>query len=112
MSRKQSAFLQRMDDIRREAQEASRKTFTQYLTDTAVIALSELEWGETRIRRFVDEWGKAYDKYFDSLRNVSETDYYRDKLDERLKPLCTQEPFIPFESRYEFLPDIVYGKRI
>jgi len=36
----------------------------------------------------------------------------RQKLDDSLKPLCTQEPFIPFESRYEFLPDIVYGKRI
>lgn len=112
MGRKQSAFLQQMEAIRREAQEASRKTFEQYLTDTAVIALAELGWGETRIRRFIDEWGKAYDKYFDSLRKVPETDYYRAALDARLKPVCKQEKFIPFEVRYEFLPDIFYGKRV
>lgn len=39
MSRKQSGFLRDQADIRRAAQEASRKTFTQYLTDTAVISL-------------------------------------------------------------------------
>lgn len=108
MSRKQSAFLNRMDDIRRAAQEASRKTWCQYLTDTAVIALNNLGWGETRIRKFIDEWGKVYDLYFDSLRNMPETDYCRQKLDDSLKPLCTQEPFIPFEDRYEFLPDMRY----
>jgi hypothetical protein len=108
MSRKQSGFLRDQADIRRAAQEASRKTFTQYLTDTAVISLHRLGWGETRIRRFIDEWGKVYDLYFDALRNVPETDYCRQKLDDSLKPLCTQEPFIPFEARYEFLPDMRY----
>lgn len=108
MSRKQSAFLNRMDDIRRAAQEASRKTWCQYLTDTAVIALNNLGWGEDRIRRFLDEWGKVYDTYFDALRDQPETDYCRDKLDERLLPLCKQEPFIKFDDRYEFLPDMKY----
>lgn len=108
MGRKQSGFLQAQNDIRRAAQEASRKTFSQYLTDTAVIALNRLGWGETRIRRFMDEWGRVYDEYFDSLRNVPETDYYRQGLDDALRPLCTQEPFIPFETRYEFLPDMRY----
>ena len=108
MSRKQSAFLNRMDDIRRSAQEASRKTWCQYLTDTAVIALNNLGWGETRIRKFIDEWGKVYDEFFDALRTTDETDYYRHKLDERLEPMCKQEPFIKFEDRYEFLPDMKY----
>ncbi len=108
MSRKQSGFLERIAVERRAAQEASRKTFSQYLTDTAVVALKRLGWGETRIRRFIDEWGKAYDEYFDSLRNVAETDYYRERLDDALKPVCTQEPFLPFEERYEFLPEMRY----
>lgn len=112
MSRKQSGFLQQQSEIRRAAQEASRKTFTQYLTDTAVIALNEMGFGETRIRKFLEIWGKIYDDYFDSLRKTSETDYFRSKLDEHLKPLCKQEEFIPFEDRYEFLPDIVYDKRL
>lgn len=108
MARKQSAFLNQMAEIRRQAQDASRKTFTQYLTDTAVIALHNLGWGEERIRRFIDEWGKVYDEYFDALRTTTETDYYRSKLDERLIPLCKQEPFIKFEDRYEFLPEMKY----
>jgi hypothetical protein len=108
MSRKQSGFLQEQQRIRREAQEASRKTFTQYLTDTAVIALNNLGWGEERIRRFIIAWGQAYDDYFDCLRTVPEADYYRQKLDDRIRPLCTQEPFVRFEDRYEFLPDLKY----
>ena len=108
MSRKQSAFLQQMHDIRRAAQEASRKTFSQYLTDTCVIALHEMGWGETRIRKFLDLWGKVYDEFFDALRTTPETDYYREKLDLQLQPLCLQERFIPFEQRYEFLPDMKY----
>ena len=108
MARKQSAFFNQMAEIRRQAQEATRKTFTQYLTDTAVIALHNLGWGEDRVRRFVDEWGKVYDQYFDALRNIPESDYYREKLDERLEPLCKQEPLIKFEDRYEFIPDMRY----
>lgn len=108
MSRKQSGFLQAQQDIRRAAQEASRKTFTQYLTDTYVIALNNSGWGETRIRKFLDEWGRVYDEFFDSLRSTPETDYFRQKMDERLKPVCKQEPFIKFEDRYEFLPEMRY----
>jgi len=108
MSRKQSGFLRDQADIRRAAQEASRKTFTQYLTDTAALALHKRGYGEKRIRRFMDDWGEMYDLYFDALRNVPETDYCRQKLDDNLKPLCKTEPFIPFDDRYEFLPDMRY----
>ena len=108
MSRKQSAFLARQADYRRASQEAMRKTFTQYLTDTLVITLNRKGYGEKRIRDFLELWGQVYDEFFDCLRDVPETDYYRTKLDEVLKPLCTMEPFIPFEGRYEFLPDMRY----
>ena len=107
MSRK-NEYLQRMEDYRRAAQEATKKTYTQYLTDTAVIALHRKGWGEKRIREFLDEWGAVYDEFFDSLRDVPETDYYRQKLDESLLPLCKTEPLIAFEVRYEFLPEMRY----
>lgn len=108
MARKQSAFLNQMDAIRRKSQDASWKTCRQYMTDTAAIALHNLGWGEERIRRFIVEWGKVHDEYFDALRTTPETDYYRSMLDARLIPLCKKEPFIKFEDRYEFLPEMKY----
>ena len=107
MARKTSAFMEQVREIRRMAQEATRKTYMQYLTDTAVIALNRLGWGDIRIRRFLDEWGKVYDEYFDALRQEPETDYYRTKMDEQIK-MFSKEEFIPFEQRYEFLPEVKY----
>ena len=107
MSRK-NEYLQRMEDFRRAAQEATRETFTQYLTDCAAIALHRMGWGEKRIRDFIDVWGTVYDEFFDSLRDVAETDYYRQKLDESLLPLCKTEPLTPFEVRYKYLPEMRY----
>lgn len=109
MSRKQSGFLAQMADIRRAAQEASRKTFTQYLVDTAAITLNEeFGFGKERIQTFLKVWGEQYDLFFDALRQTDETDYYRHKLDERLRPLYTGDDFSPFEDRYQFLPDMKY----
>ena len=109
MSRKQSAFLAQMADIRRAAQEASRKTYMQYLTDVAVIALNErFGFGKDRLQAFLDEWGKQYDVWFDALRSIEESDYYRQKLDERLKQLSNGENFAPFNERYKFLPEMKY----
>ena len=108
MSRKQSAYFQQMEERRRMAQEATRKTWAQYLTDTCVLTLSEFGWGKDRIQRFLDVWGKQYDLYFDSLRQEPETDYWREKMDSVLKPLFDDGLFEPFEQRYEFLPEVNY----
>ena len=107
-TRRRNAFLAQMEDIRRAAQEAIRKTFTQYLTDTVVITLHRMGWGEKRIRAFLTEWGKTYDEFFDALRDVPETDYCRDRMDRIIEPLCKERPFEPFEKRYEFLPEMKY----
>ena len=106
---KKSAYLDRVKELRRAAQEATRKTFTQYLTDTACIALNDMGWGKDRIDKFLDLWGAAYDKFFDALRNEPETDYCRVKLDERCKLICKTE-FKPFDERYQFLQEVRYDK--
>ena len=109
MSRKQSAYHARMREERLNAQEATRKTWEQYYFDTAIITLNRLGLGEKRIREFIKAWGVVYDEFFDALRyQAAESDYQRVRLDEAIKPLCTEQPFIPFEKRYEFLPDIKY----
>jgi len=108
MSRKQSAYFQQMEERRRAAQEATRKTWNQYLTDTCVVTLNEFGFGKDRIQKFLEAWGKNYDLFFDSLRKEPETDYYREKLDATLKPLIPEEEFESFEQRYEYLPEMRY----
>lgn len=108
MSRKQSAYLQRVAVMRQAEHEAIKRTYEQYLADTAVIALNNLGWGETKIRRFVDEWSKTFNAYSDAIGDGPETDYCRAKIDERLRPICKQEEFVPFEDRYTFLPEVKY----
>ena len=108
MSRKQSAYLQRVAVMRQAEHEAIKRTYEQYLADTAVIALNNLGWGETKIRRFVDEWAKTFNEYLDAIADEPETDYCRAKIDERLRPILKQEEFVPFEDRYEFLKEVKY----
>ena len=108
MSRKSSSFLQQMKELRLAVQDATKETYTQYLTDTLVLTLNDYGWGEQRIRKFLDDWGKNYDKYFDALRKEPETDYCRAKLDERMKDICKSGDWIPFEDRYKFLPEMGY----
>ena len=109
MARKKSAFMEQIKDIRLAAQEATRKTYMQYLTDVAVIALSErFGFGKERILAFLDEWGHQYDIWFDALRSIEESDYYRQKLDERLMLLSYDDNFSPFNERYKFLPEMKY----
>ena len=106
---KKSAYLAKQEEFRRASMEAMRETFTHYMTDTCAIALNDLGWGAKRINDFLVLWGKVYDDFFDVLRNTPETDYYRQKFDERLKPLnLPEDDFVPFEQRYEFLPDMRY----
>ena len=97
-----------MAEVRRAAQEATRRTYMQYLTDTAIVALTRKGWGEKRIREFLAEWGKVFDEFHEALEDTVETDYVRAKFDERVKPLCPEKDYKAFEDRYKYLPDIKY----
>ena len=65
-----------------------------------------------RLKRVLDAWGKNYDKYFDALTKKPEADYARAKIDAAMKLICgDSQDFIPFEQRYEWLPEIRYDRR-
>ena len=68
-------------------------------------------FGEARIRRILDGWGKKYDYYFDALTKGDEADYYRQKLDDKIKAICKSGDFVPFEQRYDWLPEIRYENK-
>lgn len=88
--------------------DAVRKTYEQYQVDTAVIALNQLGWGETRITRFLDEWNSVYDQMFHAMTLDDEADYARVNLDRKLKEIFKSGEIPSFEKRYEYLPDITY----
>lgn len=107
MGRK-NAFLERQEDFRRAIQDATKETYTQYLTDTLVLTLSDYGWGEQRIRKLLEDWGQTYDDYFDALKKEPETDYYRAKMDERIAAICKSGKWTKFEDRYPWLPVMRY----
>lgn len=117
---KQSGLLKRQREEKkvrdRILQDATRQTFVQYMTDTLIFTLNDPEvmgkdvFGYARLKKVLDAWGKCYDKYFDALTLKDEADYYREKMDEALRRIIPKgEVFVPFEKRYDWLPEILYG---
>ena len=119
---KQSGLLKRQKEERkvrdRLLQDATRQTFVQYMTDTLMCVLNDPDvmgkdvFGYARLKKVLEAWGKCYDLYFDALTVKDEADYYREMLDRSLRRIVPEgEPFDPFESRYEWLPQILYGEK-
>lgn len=97
--------------------DAIKQTYMQYMTDTLILTLNDHDamgkdtFGYTRIKRVLDAWGRCYDRYFDALTKNPEADYAREKMDNAIKRITGgNQEFIPFEKRYEWLPEISYGK--
>lgn len=111
---KKGSFAQQIEERRRIAQQATKETYTQYLTDMLILTLNDPEvmgkdvFGEARIRKILDAWGKKYDEYFDALTLNPEADYCRERMDRAISAICKSGNFVPFEKRYDWLPEITY----
>ena len=99
-------------------QDATSQTYQQYMTDTLILTLNDPEvmgkdvFGYKRLKKVLEAWGKCYDKYFDALTKNPEADYAREKMDRLMKQICGDSgDFVPFEERYEWLPEITYGQK-
>ena len=112
LSRKHSGLMKwQVDEIKRAEKGmylASKATFIQYMVDTACITLNNLGWGKDRIDTFMTEWGRVFDEFHEALEETVETDYVRAKFDARVKPICPEKDYKPFEDRYNYLPQIKY----
>ena len=98
--------------------DAIGQTYQQYMTDTLILTMNDTEvlgndvFGFKRLKKILDAWGKKYDLYFDALTKKAEADYARVKMDAAMKLICgDSQDFIPFERRYEWLPEIRYDIR-
>lgn len=114
---KKNDYLVRQKEKDRLLQEATRQTFVQYMTDTLILTLNDSEvmgkdvFGYARLKKVLDAWGRYYDLFFDALTKNDEADFYRVKMDEAMKRICGDTgDFFPFKERYQWLPEITYGK--
>ena len=98
--------------------DAIRQTYQQYMTDTLILTLNDPEvmgkdvFGYNLLKYIRSAWGMKYERYFDALTKHGEADYARVKMDAAMKLICgDSQDFIPFERRYEWLPEIRYDIR-
>lgn len=113
-----NGYLERRKVRDNVMQDAIRQTYQQYMTDTLILTLNDPDvmgkdvFGYKRLKKVLDAWGKCYDKFFDALTKNDEADYARAKMDQAMQRICEGSgDFIPFEKRYDWLPEITYGKK-
>lgn len=123
---KQSGLLKKCAECRKAMEErnkarnrvmddAIRQTYQQYMTDTLLLTLNDPEvmgkdvFGYARLKKLLAAWGKKYDQYFDAMTKKPEADYFRQKPDDAIHAIVKDSgDFVPFEERYEWLPEITY----
>jgi hypothetical protein len=115
---KRNGYLARQKVRDGVLQDATRQTYQQYMTDTLILTLNDPEvmgkdvFGYKRLKKVLEAWGKCYDRYFDALTKNPEADYAREKMDRLMQQICGDSgDFVPFEERYEWLPEITYGTK-
>lgn len=114
---KQSGYLKRRKARDGVMEQAYKQTYQQYMTDMFIIALNDPAvmgkdvLGYKRLMRVLLAVEANYDRFFDALTKNAEADYARVKMDAIMQNICPPEKFIPFEKRYEWLPEITYEPR-
>ena len=64
-----NGYLQRQRNTVNVYRQAEKETYIQFMTDTLILTLNDPAvmgkdvFGEKRIRRVVEAWGKVFDKY-------------------------------------------------
>ena len=104
-----NGYLQRQRNTVNVYRQAEKETYIQFMTDTLILTLNDPAvmgkdvFGEKRIRRVVEAWGKVFDKYHGALEKGDEQDYWQIKMDMNLKGILGEKDFEPFEKRYEWV---------
>ena len=104
-----NGYLQRQKNTVNVYRQAEKETYIQFMTDTLILTLNDPAvmgkdvFGEKRIRRVVEAWGKVFDKYHGALEKGDEQDYWQINMDLNLKGILGEKDFAPFEKRYEWV---------
>lgn len=115
---RQSHLLKHQKARESVVERATEQTITQYMVDMFCLALNDPAvmgkdvLGYKRLSRVI----RAVQNYRDTFAGAmshkkAEADYYREKLDERLRSIIPPEYFTPFLERYNWLEDVRYEGR-
>ena len=88
-----NGYLQRQRNTVNAYRQAEKETYIQFMTDTLILTLNDPTvmgkdvFGEKRIKKVVEAWGKVFDKFHGALEKGDEKD------------------FVPFAKRYEWVKE-------
>lgn len=103
-----NGYLQRRENRILINKQAAADTEQQYSIDVLCLVLNDPDvmgkdvFGGKRLARVLRAYGKAHDDLATALTVGPEADYYRTKLDEKLKRIFG-DCFQPFEERYPWV---------
>lgn len=112
---RKSGYLQKQNNIVQANKDAAAETYMQFTGDMFALALNDPEvmgkdtLGEERLAKVNAAVMEYFHKFHPALSERAEADYYREKLDERLRKIYPTM-FIPFEERYEWVRELKTGR--
>lgn len=106
-----NGYLQRQRNTVNVYRQAEKETYIQFMTDTLILTLNNPTvmgkdvFGEKRIKKVVEAWGKVFDKFHGALEKGDEQDFWQVKLDMNLMGVLGEKDFVPFAKRYEWVKE-------
>lgn len=106
-----NGYLQRQRATVNVYRQAEKETYIQFMTDTLILTLNDPTvmgkdvFGEKRIKKVVEAWGKVFDKFHGALEKGDEQDFWQIKLDQNLMGVLGEKDFVPFTQRYEWVKE-------
>jgi len=106
-----NGYLQRQRNTVNVYRQAEKETYIQFMTDTLILTLNDPAvmgkdvFGEKRVKKVVEAWGKVFDRFHGALEKGDEQDFWQIKLDQCLKGVLGEEGFVPFAKRYEWVKE-------
>jgi hypothetical protein len=106
-----NGYLQRQRNTVNVYRQAEKETYIQFMTDTLILTLNDPAvmgkdvFGEKRIKKVVEAWGKVFDKFHGALEKGDEQDFWQIKLDQNLMGVLGEKDFVTFTKRYEWVKE-------
>lgn len=108
-----NGFLERQREREMAVQNASRQTYVQFMFDLIQMAASDRRFnkdpfGYSRLKLLCEGVSFYYDEFIGALSSSGvESDYLREKMDERLLEVVPENKFFSFNERYDYVKELV-----